>query len=1674
MWIDSALEHLIASQIIGKSDTGASTVEVLYQANKANDPVYWLSDAKDPNNNSRTVTDAVVADKLSVGTQAKYSANTFTNSDYGWQPLATQASNANATTPGSAAFRGLVPRTAARLINQWKGQGYMNMYQLPKDTFSSFSWLMAISGPLSGGQGTTVQGVGSADYTPTFNSTTSNPNNISSAPVGLGPSLSWDPVDMATGHFIFSRPGLQVGNGVPPRGMNLTFNYHGGNRFANNLGVGYGWSHSLGIRLFKRAAVAEAFGEGGSALQAAPAAALMYLVEKAAARDDVRGQLFAVIWSRYIASLLYDNAVSIDLGDRFVQFLKMQDGSWEGPAGTTFTLTSIKDAKGNDTSYTLQERNGNTYLFNAAGLCTTITDQYKKAMTIAWTGTKVSKVTDCYVRSITFDYTKTPVTATDGANWVKLALSATKAAVGSAKVPNLLSITDPELAKWTFNYSMKAVTAPEYAVESRQHLIRQILAPSPISPTTEKGYTSASAAPAITVNNYFDELDRVIRQENRGVTETSANGNRTWRLYYQGDTTVEVDPLGRRRSTRYDAYMRPIVQTDIGNRQTVTEYDNLDRPIRVKLPDNRLIRTDYNADHNPVKTAQELSGGVDRVLSVMRYDSNKRLEKTFDATYAPAPDAPGAKYTLYGYNAQHSVTSVTSPEGRVTLTEHYPIGAAVPGVAGLVKQITVKSELGDLITKFEYDAKGNPTKVIDPNLKVTSTVYYPIGDLKTKTDPLLRTTEYVYNKRRQVTQVKLPPKSTAAADVKARFVTTTDYDAQGNAWRTTDSFGNVTRTYFTLEGKVAQTIQPNGPSLQTTTSTFHAQVDRLAHIADNAGGKITNYYNTDDSLDYVTDPLNRHTQRYQYDTAGRVEKVFTPAPSSTAAEVATKNTYNARGELDYFQDALGSADEGKVDYGYDANGRRTSIKNRLGKTWNLGFDDDGNELSVTSPLNRGTIKVLHPAPSRPLVKTIVSPSGHRVKMEYDKLGRAVKVTDVDVSDNALSTSDSSRREMVYDDVGNVLFVKEFRPANATTLTMQAARTYDHLNRVKTFTVTGNTDARMNYTLLWTYLDPLNGYILTYPDGKTVRYDLDNRGRLASVTDWANRKTIYGYDGLGRPSSIDHANNTHRRLDYDAASQLKSIRELDKLGRLIALTQFTDYWPNGQVRGMFTAPKAKPFTSPTATMTHDDDNRILTFNGSDVVHDPDGNMTTGPSVTPGTGGAWPCDNTYTYDRRNRLTSVTVPGTGAGTGTWSFDYNSEGNLVSTSKDSQTGVYQVNPMSALSQVLVSIKPNGSKTFYVYGTELLYEVDTDASGVETSDATKRRTYHYDQRGCTMALTAADGSTVTDRFDYSAYGTLVNRATAASVSASTTPFLFNGAYGIATVGPQLLNMRARWYHPGVMRFLSADPSGFGGGMNWYAFADGSPISLIDPFGLAATESHGGGGFFRSIGNFLRNTVTTAGAIFNQVLSGHFLSAGRLALGYPFSILSGDIFDSPTATGGRDVFVPGILTTTRTTDEHNRSLTERTGQSASMVNNDTHWGGLGDALQIIGETIGGITISSIWASDAMQASGGGNLYFWSQGARVGNNALALNSRSLNSNFSAYTYGGQSHTSAFRYGLAGATNYVSSGDPVPYATPYNWPALMGGFGGYERVNNNGGGVVGNHDIEHYWNTTRLGQ
>ena len=43
---------------------------------------------------------------------------------------------------------------------------------------------------------------------------------------------------------------------------------------------------------------------------------------------------------------------------------------------------------------------------------------------------------------------------------------------------------------------------------------------------------------------------------------------------------------------------------------------------------------------------------------------------------------------------------------------------------------------------------------------------------------------------------------------------------------------------------------------------------------------------------------------------------------------------------------------------------------------------------------------------------------------------------------------------------------------------------------------------------------------------------------------------------------------------------------------------------------------------------------------------------------------------------------------------------------------------------------------------------------------------------------------------------------------------------------------RARYYSPSLQRFISEDPIGFGGGVNFYSYVSNDPVSRKDPLGL--------------------------------------------------------------------------------------------------------------------------------------------------------------------------------------------------------------------------------------------------
>src|SRR5262249_10457305 len=69
------------------------------------------------------------------------------------------------------------------------------------------------------------------------------------------------------------------------------------------------------------------------------------------------------------------------------------------------------------------------------------------------------------------------------------------------------------------------------------------------------------------------------------------------------------------------------------------------------------------------------------------------------------------------------------------------------------------------------------------------------------------------------------------------------------------------------------------------------------------------------------------------------------------------------------------------------------------------------------------------------------------------------------------------------------------------------------------------------------------------------------------------------------------------------------------------------------------------------------------------------------------------------------------------------------------------------------------------------------------------------------------------------------------SNGSTLTRYGFTGRERDSATG--LLYYRARWYDPDQGRFLSEDPAGLSGGLNFFAHARNDPLSLVAPLGLS-------------------------------------------------------------------------------------------------------------------------------------------------------------------------------------------------------------------------------------------------
>jgi RHS repeat-associated protein len=101
---------------------------------------------------------------------------------------------------------------------------------------------------------------------------------------------------------------------------------------------------------------------------------------------------------------------------------------------------------------------------------------------------------------------------------------------------------------------------------------------------------------------------------------------------------------------------------------------------------------------------------------------------------------------------------------------------------------------------------------------------------------------------------------------------------------------------------------------------------------------------------------------------------------------------------------------------------------------------------------------------------------------------------------------------------------------------------------------------------------------------------------------------------------------------------------------------------------------------------------------------------------------------------------------------------------------------------------------------------------------------YEQDGLGSVTSLTSATG-TVAQSYTYDSFGNTTN-----SSGSLTNFFRYTGREFDTETG--LYYLRARYLDPTTGRFISEDPIGLGGGIDFYRYADNNPVIYTDLFGL--------------------------------------------------------------------------------------------------------------------------------------------------------------------------------------------------------------------------------------------------
>jgi RHS repeat-associated protein len=627
----------------------------------------------------------------------------------------------------------------------------------------------------------------------------------------------------------------------------------------------------------------------------------------------------------------------------------------------------------------------------------------------------------------------------------------------------------------------------------------------------------------------------------------------------------------------------------------------------------------------------------------------------------------------------------------------------------------------------------------------------------------------------------------------------------------TDNLGRQTTfTYDSLGNMLTETLNANSASPQTYTYTYEPKYNRIASITNPLNQTTTYTYNDSANTITATDPLGHKTVTV-LDTAGQPVEVTDPAGDTSYYSYL-------RGQLVAYADPSGnvtsfydnsqgdpiriSDPEGNTSiYTWSASGYPVTATDPLGKVTKFSYNNAGELLSITDPDGNKTTYTYDPL-LRPLTET--DALGKSESVTYDADGQVVSSTD----------RDGNVSDFTYDSLGRLATAKSgvsgshsfdtatytYDAANRLTKVVDALAgtysfTYDDLNDLLTAT-------NKNGTLTYTYGPTGLETSMTVTGQTKVKYTYNDDQNLTGISQGSTSVTI-GYDADQRPISTQLPDGITETGTYNADSLVSSLAYSKGSTSLGGLNYAYD--ADGQVTSISGSLASTNLPAALSSATYNADNEMTADGATTLSYDPEGNL-----LTDGT-------TSYTWNPEDQLASVT-----AGSTSVSFAYNPFGQRTSQTVGTAKTSYLYD-----AQDLVQTESAGSPVANILtdGAGHTYQVATTSATVSLLS---------DRLGSTVGLGSATGTLATN-YTYDPYGT-----TTSSGSSSTNALQYIGAQNDSSTGLYYLN--ARYLDPSLGRFISQDPIGVAGGSaNVYQYGFDQPTDFVDPSGLSAITSDGGG-----------------------------------------------------------------------------------------------------------------------------------------------------------------------------------------------------------------------------------------